>query len=93
MKSSSRPNLVLAKPSRPRSMAWRSSFVANLSTIAPKRMPAAKVKALEVVGHYRVAATTLVHNLIWLSKSSMLSHCMSSFLVSLSQPYFGQVWG
>ncbi len=81
---SSKPNLVHVKPLRPRSTAWRSSFVVNLSSTAPGCMLAIKVEAHEVAGHCRVAATTLTRSLIWPCDNSVLNRYTSSFSVSPS---------
>jgi hypothetical protein len=42
--SSLRPSFVSARPLRPQSVAWQSSFVANLSNTAPGRAPAVEVE-------------------------------------------------
>jgi len=82
VRSSSRPNLVPVRPLCPRSAAWQSSLIANLSSTAPRRALAVKVEACEVAGRYRVAATTLTHNFIWPCNNSVLSRYTSSFSVS-----------
>ncbi len=84
VRSSFRPNLVLARPLCLCSVALRSSFVANLSSIAPRCVPAAKVEACVVASRCCVAVMTLVRSLIWPCNNSVLSHCTSSFSVSPS---------
>jgi hypothetical protein len=84
VRSSSRPNLVLAKPLHPRSVAWRSSLVANLSSTTPGRALAVEVDAREIAGHCRVAVTTLTCSLIWPCNNFVLSRYTRSFLVSPS---------
>jgi hypothetical protein len=69
---------------RVRSVAWWSSFIANLSNTAPRRIPAVEVEACVVTGRYRVAAMTLAHSLIWPCNTFVLSRCTSSFSVSPS---------
>ncbi len=83
-RSSSKPNLVPARPLHLRSVAWRSSFVLNLSSTMSGCALAIEVEARAIAGCYRVVAMTLVPNLIWPCNSSMLSHCTNSFLVSPS---------
>ncbi len=81
VRSSSTPSFVPGRPLRPRSAAWRSSFVANLSNTAPGRAPAVEVEAHVVIGRYRVAAMTLARSLIWPCNTSVLSRCTSSFSI------------
>jgi hypothetical protein len=76
---SSRPNLVPTKPLRLRIVAWRSSLVVNLSSTTLGRAPVAKAEACAVIGHCRVATTTLARNLIWPCNNSVLSCCTNSF--------------
>ncbi len=64
VRSSSRPNLVPARPLRPRSATWWSSLVANLSNTAPGRVLAIEVEAHEVASRCHVAATTLMRKVI-----------------------------
>jgi hypothetical protein len=73
VRSSFRPNLVLARSLHPRSLAWRSLFVANLSSTVSERMPIAKEKVHATACCCRVAATTLAHNFIWPYSSSVLN--------------------
>ncbi len=84
VRSSSRPNLVPARPLCPCSAAWRSSFVVNLSSTAPRRALAIEVEACKVAGCCCLATTTLTHSLIWPRNSSVLSRCTSSLSVSPS---------
>ncbi len=84
VRSLSKPSFVLARPLRPRSATWRSSFVANLSNTTPGRVPVIKVEARVVTGHCRMAAMTLKCNLIWPYNTFVLSCCTCSFLVSSS---------
>ncbi len=84
VRSSSRPNLVLARPLCLRSATLRSSLVANLSSTTLRRALAVEVEAHEVAGRCRVAATTLTRNLIWPCSNSMLNCYTSSFSVSPS---------
>jgi len=81
VRSSSRPNLVPARPLRPHNAAWQSSLIINLSSTAPRCVLVVKVEAREVPGCCRVAATTLTRSLIWPCNSSVLSCCTSSFSV------------
>jgi hypothetical protein len=66
------PNLVLAKPLRPRNAAWQSSFVVNLCSTALGHALVARAKARIVIGRCRVAMTTLVHSFIW----PLQQHCV-----------------
>ncbi len=84
VRSSSRPNLVPARPLPPRNAAWRSSLVANLSNTAPGRALIVEVEACKVTGRCCVAATTLTRSLIWPCNSSVLNRCTNSFSVSPS---------
>ncbi len=84
MRSSSRPNLVPAKPLCPRNATWRSSFVTKLRSIALKHAYVAEAKARTIASRYRVAMITLAHSLIWPSNNSILNRYRSSFLVSPS---------
>jgi hypothetical protein len=84
VRSSSRPNLVPTRPLHPRNAIWRSSFVANLSSITPGCVLAIEVEACEVTGRCCMASTTLTCNLIWPCNNFVLSRCTSSFLVSPS---------
>jgi len=84
MKSLSRANLVPAMALCPCSAAWRSSLVANFSSIALRRAPIAEAEAHVVASRCCVVTTTLVRNLIWPCNSSVLSRCTSSFSVSPS---------
>ncbi len=82
VRSSSRPSFVPARPLRPRSVAWWSSLVANLSNTTPGCALAIEVEARVVIGRCRVAAMTLARSFIWPYNSSVLSRCTSSFSVS-----------
>ncbi len=84
VKSLSRPCFVPVRPLRPRSAAWRSLFVVNLSNSAPGRAPTAEVEACVVAGCSYVATTTLACNLIWRCNNYVLSCCISFFFVSPS---------
>ncbi len=84
VRSSSKPNLVFARPLRPCSVTWQSSLVANLSSTAPGRALGIEAKAHAVVGCHHMAVTTLARSLIWLCNSSMFSCYSSSFSVSPS---------
>ncbi len=78
VRSSSRPNLVLVRPLRLRSPAWRSSLIVNLSSTVSGHAPTTKVEAHEVVGCCHMVATTLTRSLIWPCKSSVLN-CFTFF--------------
>jgi hypothetical protein len=81
MRSSSRPNLVHARPLNLRSAAWRSLLVTNVSNTALRRAPVIRAEVLTVIGRYRVATTTLAHNFIWPCNSFVLNHYVRSFSV------------
>ncbi len=84
VRSSSKPNLVPARPLCSRSATWKSSFVINLSSTTSRRALVIKVEAREVVGCCHMAAMTLTRSLIWPCNSSVLSCYTSSFSVSPS---------
>ncbi len=79
-----RPNLVPVRPLRFRSVAWRSSFVANLNSIALGHVPVVGAEACVVACHYHVVATTLACNLIWPCNSFVLNCYTNSFSISPS---------
>ncbi len=84
VRSSSRPNLVLVRPLRPRSVVWWSSLVANLSSTTSGRALVVEVEARKIAGHCRVAITTLTCSFTWPSNNFVLSRYTRSFLVSPS---------
>ncbi len=94
MRSSSRPSFVPVKPLRLRSVAWRSSLVANLSNTTPGRAPAVEVEARVIIGRCRVVTMTLARSFIWPCNSSVLSCCTSFFSISpslVSKPVRGKL--
>jgi hypothetical protein len=84
MRSLSRPNLDPAKPLRPHNTAWRSSFVANLSSTTSGHVHVVKVEACAIAGHCHVATTTLVRNFIWPCNNFVLNYYTNSFSISPS---------
>jgi hypothetical protein len=84
VRSSSRPNIVPAKPLCPQNATWWFSLVANLSNIVLGCAPAAKVDAHVVASLCRVAVTTLAPSLIWPCNNFVLSCYISSCFVSPS---------
>ncbi len=84
VRSSSKPNLVPARPLRLRSTTWRSSLVVNLISTASRHMLVVGAEAHTMAGRYCVAMTTLAHNFISPCNSFVLSHYTNSFSVSPS---------
>jgi hypothetical protein len=80
----SRPNLVFATPLCLCNVAWRSSFVANLSNIVLGHALATEVEAHVVASRCRMAMMTLSRNLIWPYNSFVLNHCTNFLSVSPS---------
>jgi hypothetical protein len=84
VKSSSRPNFVPTRPLHLRSVAWRSSLVANLSNTVSRHTPIVEVEARIVTSRYHVVAMTLVCSLFWPCNNYMLNRCTNFFSVSPS---------
>ncbi len=87
MRFLSRPNLVPAMPS-PSQCGLVILVHCELKQHCVKaracHLPIARTKARAIADYCQVATTTLAHNLIWPSNSSVLSRYMNSFLVSPS---------
>ncbi len=87
VRSSSKSSLVLVRPLRFRNIAWRSSFVANLSNIASRHVPTVGAGACTVAGHCHMAVMILACNLIWPYNNYVLSRALGPFRFRCPWPW------